>query len=274
MGAFNELAEATDNQSLTILNNILKENYPKGSEGQKIQDLYGTFMDMNKRNADGLKPVQADIAKIDAIKNLNDLQAYLKESTRQGFNPFYEWGVDADLKNSKMNAIYLGSADLGLGRDYYQKDNEANAKAIAEYQKYIASILDVLGYKNSPETAKNIFNYEKQLAKSLLTVEQIRDANLQYNPETMDQLKGLVKNVDLPAYLKAVGVNTDKVIVGELNYIKNLDTFLTEQNIPVIKDYLKFHLISSNAGRLDKKLDDIQFNFYSKYLRGQKNKDQ
>ncbi|MCL1676375.1 M13 family metallopeptidase [Elizabethkingia meningoseptica] len=269
-GAFNELAEATDNQSLTILNNILKENYPKGSEGQKIQDLYGTFMDMNKRNADGLKPVQADIAKIDAIKNLNDLQAYLKESTRQGFNPFYEWGVDADLKNSKMNAIYLGSADLGLGRDYYQKDNEANAKAIAEYQKYIASILDVLGYKNSPETAKNIFNYEKQLAKSLLTVEQIRDANLQYNPETMDQLKGLVKNVDLPAYLKAVGVNTDKVIVGELNYIKNLDTFLTEQNIPVIKDYLKFHLISSNAGRLDKKLDDIQFNFYSKYLRGQK----
>ncbi|HIC8643310.1 TPA: M13 family metallopeptidase [Elizabethkingia meningoseptica] len=269
-GAFNELAEATDNQSLTILNNILKENYPKGSEGQKIQDLYGTFMDMNKRNADGLKPVQVDIAKIDAIKNLNDLQAYLKESTRQGFNPFYEWGVDADLKNSKMNAIYLGSADLGLGRDYYQKDNEANAKAIAEYQKYIASILDVLGYKNSPETAKNIFNYEKQLAKSLLTVEQIRDANLQYNPETMDQLKGLVKNVDLPAYLKAVGVNTDKVIVGELNYIKNLDTFLTEQNIPVIKDYLKFHLISSNAGRLDKKLDDIQFNFYSKYLRGQK----
>jgi putative endopeptidase len=31
------------------------------------------------------------------------------------------------------------------------------------------------------------------MAKSLLTVEQIRDANLQYNPETMDQLKGLVK---------------------------------------------------------------------------------
>ena len=85
MGAFNELAEATDNQSLTILNNILKDSFSKGSEGQKIQDLYGTFMDMNKRNADGIKPIQADIAKIDAIKNLNDLQSYLKESTRQGF---------------------------------------------------------------------------------------------------------------------------------------------------------------------------------------------
>ncbi len=192
-GAFNELAEATDNQSLTILNNILKDSFSKGSEGQKIQDLYGTFMDMNKRNADGIKPIQADLAKIDAIKNLNDLQSYLKESTRQGFNPFYEWGVDADLKDSKMNAVYLGAAELGLGRDYYQKENAENAKTVAEYQKYIASILDVLGYKNSAETAKNIFAYEKDMAKSLLTVEQIRDANLQYNPETMDQLKGLVK---------------------------------------------------------------------------------
>lgn len=70
MGAFNELAEATDNQSLTILNNILKDSFSKGSEGQKIQDLYGTFMDMNKRNADGIKPIQADLAKIDAIKTL------------------------------------------------------------------------------------------------------------------------------------------------------------------------------------------------------------
>lgn len=67
-GAFNELAEATDNQSLTILNNILKDSFSKGSEGQKIQDLYGTFMDMNKRNADGIKPIQADLAKLMLLK--------------------------------------------------------------------------------------------------------------------------------------------------------------------------------------------------------------
>ena len=53
-----------------------------------------------------------------------------------------------------MNAVYLGAAELGLGRDYYQKENAENAKTVAEYQKYIASILDVLGYKNSAETAK------------------------------------------------------------------------------------------------------------------------
>jgi putative endopeptidase len=35
----------------------------------------------------------------------------------------------------------------------------------------------------------------------------------------MAELSALVK-VDLPAYLKKVGVNTDKVIIGELDIIR------------------------------------------------------
>jgi putative endopeptidase len=34
------------------------------------------------------------------------------------------------MKNSKMNAIYLGDASLGLGRDYYQKVNEKNTETL------------------------------------------------------------------------------------------------------------------------------------------------
>src|SRR5690606_7609321 len=39
-GSFNKLAEDTDNNSMTILNSLLKDEYPAGSEGKKIQDLY------------------------------------------------------------------------------------------------------------------------------------------------------------------------------------------------------------------------------------------
>jgi putative endopeptidase len=55
-----------------------------------------------------------------------------------------------------MNAVYLGEASLGLGRDYYQKVNEKNTEAIAEYQKYVASMLKELGYKNADAAAKGI----------------------------------------------------------------------------------------------------------------------
>ena len=67
-GSFTQLRETTDNNSLKLLDNILKEKFASGSEGQKIQALYETYMDMNKRNADGLNPIKADLAKIDAIK--------------------------------------------------------------------------------------------------------------------------------------------------------------------------------------------------------------
>ena len=269
-GSFTQLRETTDNNSLGLLDNILKEKFAAGSEGQKIQALYETYMDMNKRNADGLNPIKADLAKIDAIKNVADLQKYLIEATKRGENAFYGWGVDGDLKNSKMNAVYLGDASFGLGRDYYQKESEKNAETIAEYKKYVAKVLAEIGYKNADAVAGQIVDFEKRMAKTLLTNEQIRDANLQYNPKTLPELKSLVKNVDLPKYLAEAGVKTDKVIIGELNYYKNLDNFLTEKNIPLIKDYLKFHLTSGSAGYLNQKMDDMKFDFYSKYLQGQK----
>lgn len=268
-GSFTQLRETTDMNSLGLLDNILKEKFENGSEGQKIQALYQTYMDMDKRNADGLNPIKADLAKIDGIKNLSDLQKYLIDATKRGDNSFYEWGVDGDLKDSKMNAVYLGSASLGLGRDYYQKDSPKNTETIEEYKKYVAQVLTEIGYKNSATVAGQIVDFEKKIAKTYLTNEQIRDANLQYNPKTLAELKTLVKSVDLPKYLADVGVKTDKVIIGELGYYKSLDTFLTEKNIPLIKDYLKFNLVSGSAGYLDQKLDDMKFNFYSKYLQGQ-----
>ncbi|MEJ5106472.1 MULTISPECIES: M13 family metallopeptidase [Chryseobacterium] len=268
-GSFNKLGEDTDNNSMTILNSLLKDKFADGSEGKKIQDLYASYMNMEKRNADGIKPIQEHLSKIDAIKNMADLQGYLASVTKEGENNFYGWGVYADLKNSNMNAVYLGEASLGLGRDYYQKVNEKNTEAIAEYQKYVASMLKELGYKNADAAAKSIVDYEKSIAKTYLTNEQSRDNTLQYNPQTMTELSALVKGVDLPAYLKKVGVNTDKVIIGELGYYKNFDKLVNAENLPVIKDYLKFHMINGSASYLSEKLGDMKFNFFGKYLRGQ-----
>jgi len=268
-GSFNALREDVDNASLEILNKILTDNFPAGSEGQKIQNLYGTFMDWDKRNADGLNPIKSDLQKIDNIKSVGDLQNYLTQATKTGDNPFYAWRVGADMKNSVMNAVYLGGASLGLGRDYYQKQNDANTKTLAEYQNYLTQIFQTIGYKDASQSAQKVVNFEKKLAQDLLTNEQNRDANLRYNPKTIPELSKLVSNINLPKYLTDAGVNTDKVIVSELKYYQNMDSWMNAKNLPLIKDYMKARLVSSNAGNLNKELDDLNFNFYSKYLQGQ-----
>lgn len=268
-GSFNALREDVDVASLDILNKVLSEKFAPNSEGEKIQALYGTFIDWKKRNAEGIKPIQSQLGKIDAIKNVKDLQKYLIEATPSGDNPFYGWRVSADMKNSVMNAVYLGGPSLGLGKDYYQKVNDANTKTLAEYKNYVAKLETVLGNKNPDATAQQIVDFEKKLAQDLLTLEQGRDANLRYNPKTVEELKPLVKNVNLPDYLKTVGINTDKVIIGELKYYQNMDSWMTDNNIGLIKEYMKYDLLNNNAGNLDQNLDNIRFDFYSKYLQGQ-----
>ena len=78
-GSFHMLREKTDENSLAILNNLLKENFEQGSEGQKIKNLYECFIDWKQRNANGLKPIEADLVKIDAIVSLADFQKYIEE---------------------------------------------------------------------------------------------------------------------------------------------------------------------------------------------------
>ena len=268
-GSFNELGEKTDENSLTILKNILTEKYEKGTEGQKIQDLYATYMDMDKRNADGINPIKGDLAKIDAIKNMEDLQKYLIESVKEGNDPLFSWSVRGDLKNSKMNAVYLISASLGLGKDYYQKENEENRKTLEEYTKYVAFLLEIIGEKNATEKAQRVVALEKSFAKTYLTNEEGRDANKRYNPKTMEELAKISKNINLVNYLKGAGVNTDRVIIGELKYYENLDKFINPNNLELIKDYLKVHLVSDNTDYLDQRLDDLSFAFYGQYLKGQ-----
>ena len=268
-GSFYMLMEKTDEQCLSILDDLLKKEYPKGSEGEKIQTLYKEYISWDKRNAGGLKPLELYFQKIDAIHSLNDLQNYLQEMTSKRANHICPIGVYADMKNSKMNAVYLGNFALGLGKDYYQKENPSNTEALAKYQDYVADIFKVLKDPLPQEKAKQIVAFEKNIAKYMLTSEEENNPNLSYNPVTTKELSTLVKNLNLPELLEKVGVHTDGVILTEIGLYKHYDTFINEKNLPLIKDYLKYKLVTLNSNFLTQELNNLTFNFYNKYLMGQ-----
>ena len=268
-GTFQILRDKTDEQCLAILDELLQKDFPKGSEGQKIKDLYASYLDWNRRNAEGLKPLGQSFVKIDAIQSLADLQRYLIEVTPQGENPICNWSVSADKKDSQMNAVYLGAFSIGLSRSYYQKDSEANTKTIAKYQEYVTKVLSMIGEENPAQKAQELVDMERRIAKLIYTNEERRDPNITYNPVLIKELSSLVKGVNLPVYLSAVGVHTDRVIVPEIRLYKAYDTFLSQENIPLLKTYLKYQQVSSNLHTLDSALDELSFDFYTRYLRGQ-----
>ena len=272
-GSFTELFEKNQDFLKEMINGLKKKKLSENSDEKKILTLYNSYSDMKRRNKEGISPLKKDLDRINGIKNIKDFEKYTIEVTKEGGGTLYSWGVGPDLNSSKDNAVYLGSAGLGLSKDYYQKETEENKKIIQEYTKYISDMLSYLGEKNTEEKAKKIVEFEKQMAKTLLTNEESHDIKKRNNPRKVDELSKIVKNIDLKNYLKQSGVNTDKVIISQLKYYENLDKFLNDTNMDVIKDYLKFHLISSASGLLSDKLAERKFAFYGKYLNGQKERE-
>lgn len=269
-GSFNQLAENTDVNSLKVLKESLNQQYAKGSDGQKIADLYRSYVDFDARNKLGLAPIQQRLKDIDAIQNLNQLYAYFVKYAEVGGNPFFGAYVSAHMKNSNLNAVYLGGGGLGLGRSYYQKVDEKNTETLGNYQSYINTLYSKVGQKTRDLKGPKIVAFEKDIASKLKTVEESRDAQKRYNPVAVNDLNKMVKNMDVAKYIRGLGFKADTVIIGELKYFQGLDQLVNLENLPVIKEYLKFHVMDDATGYLTSELDELSFDFYGRKLRGQK----
>lgn len=267
-GSFDQLREFTDSVSLKLLNEVLNEEHAPGSDSQKVADLYRSIMDTVARNAAGIDPLKSELDAIEKISNLEDAQVYLRKQTAKGQNPLYAFYVRPHTKNSNKNAVFLGGPSLGMSRDYYHKtDEDAKAKLLA-YQGYLKNIFSYIGDDNAEASAQEALEIEKALAKHIWKFEQLRDADLQYNPVATSELGEITQSVDLNAYFDFLKVKTDSVIIPEINYYKNLDQVFTQDNLDKLKKYLKANLVYANADYLNKDLEQLHFDFYQKELKG------
>ncbi|ACE62654.1 M13 family metallopeptidase [Actinobacillus pleuropneumoniae] len=270
-GTLAELNELNEQRSIKFLQAVISEpKFANDAKAQRLKAVYETYTDLNAREQAGLIPIAKDIEKIKRLNTFADLKRYLIEETKAGNEVLFGWSVFAHLKNSRQNGVYLSNVDLGLSNDYFQKDTPENRATLKLYQDYIEQILGYAKVTNPAAKAKAIVAYEKAIAKTLFTNEEDRDIQKRYNPTNLTQLKKLSKNIDLAQYLKAVGVETDEVILYEPRYFQALDQLINPQNLAVIKDYLLFRTLSDNAPYLNKEMDDVRFEFYGKKLVGQK----
>lgn len=274
-GVFTELSEENQEYLKNLVKNLKeKGKWDKNSEENKLLVLHDSYYNVERRNSEGLNPIKKELEKVNKIKNIKDFVKYSEDSTKEGEGGvLYGWGVSGDINDSKNNTIYLGYAGIGLSREYYQKETKENNEILEKYTEYVADVLNYIGEENTVEKAKNIVEFEKEIAKLLLTNEERYDVKKYNNPRTTEQLKEIVKSVDLNKYLEKVGVNTNKVLITEIKYYENLDKLLKEENIETIKDYMKFHMVVDASNVLTDELGQKKFDFYGKYLVGQKERE-
>ncbi|WP_418510541.1 M13 family metallopeptidase [Corallibacter sp.] len=280
-GSFDELRQKTDEDALGILKAAMSDNKDlekidvlPGSDQEKAVFLYQTIMDTVSRNKQGIEPLKPVLEKIDNIKNIQDLQAYLIEMEPKGGAGFFGFGVGADAKDSNMNVGYLGTGGLGLpDRDYYVKDDEDSKEKREKYVAHITKMLQFLGDSEAQANAqaKQILAFETSLAKPKMDKVELRDARKTYNPTAVSDLQKMVPAIDWKAYFDGIGAkNLDTVIVSQPKYMKELQNILAKENVSNWKAYLRWSALNGAAGMLNDELDQANWDFYSKTLRGAK----
>lgn len=125
-GTYDELRQKTDIDALNILKEAAKNpKYLSNTDEGKAVNLYKSILDSVGRDKKGLSPLKPYLAKINAVKNVKDLQKLLVEMEPIGGIGFMGVGIDGDAKNSNRNVIYVAPGNVGLpDRDYYVSEDK------------------------------------------------------------------------------------------------------------------------------------------------------
>ncbi|MFH7003241.1 M13 family metallopeptidase [Flavobacterium bizetiae] len=272
-GSFNELRQKTDNDALAILKEASKDpKYKSNTDQGKAIALFNTIMDTVGRNKNGIKPLQPYLKKIDAIKNVTDLQNFFIEMQPQGGIGFFAVYVGADAKNSNKNSVNLSPGGLGLSdKDYYNADDKDSKEKREKYEVHVARMLQYLGESSAKakESAKQILALEVELSAPRLDRVERRDRRKQYNPTAVADLKKNTPSIQWDKYFTGIGMTKlDTVNVAQPRYMIALEKTLTEKKVEAWKEYLKWTLLNRTASTLTTDIENANFDFYGKTLTG------
>lgn len=272
-GSFNELIKKTDKDALTILkdaanNPVYKSNTDQG----KAVNFFKSIIDTISRDKQGISPLKPYLAKIEKIKNIQDVQKLLVEMEPVISVGFFGLQIGADEKNSTKNSVNLGVARLGLSdKDYYSSQEKDSKEKREKYELHVARMLQFIGENadQAKTSASKIVALEIALSNPRLDRVERRDSRLQYNPMTIADLQKMTPAIQWNSYFSELGFKKlDTIIVLQPRYMKALQTVFTENKVDDWKEYMKWTLLNAAASELTTAIEQANFDFYGKTLTG------
>lgn len=272
-GTFDQLRENAREQLRDLIVNLSEnpESKVKGTNAQKISDLYAMAMDSVRLNREGAAPVLPLLEKINNSRpeDFIDIVSWIHNGLGSSF---FGTGVGSDAKNADMNIMHIGEVGLGLGdRDYYLEKNDNNDRIMAAYEKYIKRLMELVGY-DEPSRQRvwdNLITIETEFAKHKKTREEQRNPQLRYNMRTMDQIRKDYPNIDWDRYFAGLNLhNVDKANISSLKFLEFLNSYLPTLTDRQRKDYMVVDVLTSSSNLLGDEFENANFEMFSRTMSG------
>ena len=265
-GRFNELIETNKHRLKSILEEVSAGSYEKGSDEQLIGDLFASAMDSITRNETGIAPLLPYLEEVDAVDSKEALFTLMGKNKFNGIGAPLSMYVSTDAKNSSAHALYVGQSGLGLpDRDYYLREDSASQILQQQYRDHIGKVADLVGAEWDVDA---IYRLEKAMAQAMKSRVEMRNSVARYNPMTLEAWQALAPDMPITAYVNAVGVSADTMINSAPEYFSRFNEACAKTDLDTWKDYYQWHVADASAGSLNDEFETLNFEFYSKILRG------
>ena len=271
-GGFDALAE----RSLAVQHQLAEQAAARpGATGvdKLVGDFWAAGMDAAKINAQGIEPLQPLLAEIDALTDAASIAEYLRGSAAQGRNLLFDFGPEADFKNSSMNIAYATQGGLGLPERGYYFDKD-KADKLAAYQAHVAKVLELSGVAAADATAqaRTVVAFETRLAKASLSAEQLnRDISLYYRPVSPAEADKLTPNFPWTRFFESQGLPLPAMFsLAMPDFHKEVDRMIADTPVEAWKAYLRYHTVDAASPYLSDAFVDESFAFHNRVMAGQK----
>ncbi|HLM68867.1 MAG TPA: M13 family metallopeptidase N-terminal domain-containing protein, partial [Longimicrobium sp.] len=270
-GIFLMLRDQSQAALRAIIDSVAAAQNASGSTGQKVGDLYRSYMDTARIEHLGVAPVRADLDRIAAVTRREQLPELFAGLRRMGVAAPFAFAVGQDQGNSSRYAVTVSQSGLGLpDRDYYLTDNERNTAIRNAYVQYLETLLRLSGTADAAGAARQVLAFETELARVQWDRTRNRDRNATYNPTSLAALQGRTPGFAWSAYFAAAGLpSVDSVIVRQPDYFTAVDALLAATPLETVKSYLAVKVLDPAAQYLGRDFREARFAFRGRVLSGQ-----
>ena len=269
-GGFGILRDESTENVKAIIEESSTGDFAKGTDEQKVGDLYKSYLDMETRNAKGVSPLQPELDRITAISNYDDLAVYFGGAVRRNLDAPFGVSQFSDLRKPTHYGVYAFQSGLGLpDREFYFNEDDKSVEIRTEYVAHIEKMFGLAGLDDGAGAAQTIMALETRMAGENMLKEDTRNWDVNYNKVALEDLSEIMPNFNWDLYLAETKTNDiDGVIVIMTDYMKALDGIIVDTDLATWKTYLTWVALNNTASRLSAELDNQNFAFYSTTLRG------
>ncbi|HVO11108.1 MAG TPA: M13 family metallopeptidase [Vicinamibacteria bacterium] len=273
-GRFNELAERNREALHQILEAAKDPVRPRSPIEAKVGDYYAACMDEPLIEKQGEAPLQALLARVDAVQSKAGLFRLLGENEAGALPVFFRFGSAPDMHDSTRTIAMVGQGGTSLpDRDDYLKQ-DAKSKEMRE--RFLGHVGRMLKLAGEPEAAakadaETVLRLETSLADAQLDRTALRDPRNRDNPMSVAELRQLAPAYDFAAFFSATGAPAfEKLNVSSRRFFEQSSRLVADTPLADWKTWLRWHMVREAAPYLGRAFVDEDFAFNRQFLQGAK----